>query len=166
MAELPGAVAVATWEVFLLASPYILLGLGAAGLLHGLMPADRVARWLGRPGMGAMVRGALLGIPLPLCSCAVVPVTLELSRKGASREASLAFLVSTPETGVDSMLLTWGLMGPVMTVARPLANTLSRSCSVKSPRTCSVPNGAATATTARTSGTLPAARSVAAPPRL
>jgi uncharacterized membrane protein YraQ (UPF0718 family) len=121
LAELPGAVAVATWEVFVLASPYILLGLGAAGLLHGLMPADRVARWLGRPGMGSMARGALLGIPLPLCSCAVVPVTLELSRKGASREASLAFLVSTPETGVDSILLTWGLMGPVMTVARPIA---------------------------------------------
>ena len=121
LAELPGAVAAATWDVFLLASPYILLGLGAAGLLHGLLPADRIARWLGRPGMGSMARGALLGIPLPLCSCAVVPVTLELSRKGASREASLAFLVSTPETGVDSMLLTWGLMGPVMTVARPVA---------------------------------------------
>ena len=121
LAELPGAVAAATWDVFLLASPYILLGLGAAGLLHGLMPAGRIAGWLGRPGMGSMARGALLGIPLPLCSCAVVPVTLELSRKGASREASLAFLVSTPETGVDSMLLTWGLMGPVMTVARPVA---------------------------------------------
>ena len=120
-AELPAAVAAATWEVFLLASPYILLGLAAAGLLHGLMPAHRVARWLGRPGLGSMARGALLGVPLPLCSCAVVPVTLELSRKGASREASLAFLVSTPETGVDSMALTWGLMGPVMTVARPVA---------------------------------------------
>ena len=121
LAELPGAIAVATWEVFLLASPYILLGLAAAGLIHGLMPAARVARWLGRPGMGSMAKGALLGVPLPLCSCAVVPVTMELSRKGASREASLAFLVSTPETGVDSMLLTWGLMGPVMTVARPVA---------------------------------------------
>jgi ABC-type Mn2+/Zn2+ transport system ATPase subunit/uncharacterized membrane protein YraQ (UPF0718 family) len=121
LAGLPAAVASATWEVFLLASPYVLLGLAAAGLLHGLMPADRIASWLGRPGMGSMARGALLGVPLPLCSCAVVPVTLELSRKGASREASLAFLVSTPETGVDSMLLTWGLMGPVMTVARPIA---------------------------------------------
>ena len=121
IAELPAAVALATWEVFVLASPYILLGLAAAGLLHGLMPAERVARWLGRPGLGSMARGALLGVPLPLCSCAVVPVTLELSRKGASREASLAFLVSTPETGVDSMALTWGLMGPVMTVARPIA---------------------------------------------
>ena len=121
LADLPGAVARATWDVYLLASPYVLVGLAAAGLLHGLMPAARVARWLGSPGLGAMARGALLGIPLPLCSCAVVPVTLELSRKGASREASLAFLVSTPETGVDSILLTWGLMGPVMTVARPVA---------------------------------------------
>ena len=83
------------------------------------MPADRIAGWLGRPGMGSMAKGALLGVPLPLCSCAVVPITLELSRKGASREASLAFLVSTPETGVDSVLLTWGLMGPVIISGPP-----------------------------------------------
>ncbi len=121
MLELAAAAAAATWEVFLLASPFILLGLLAAGVLHGLLPAPRVARWLGQPGLGGMTRAALFGIPLPLCSCGVVPVTLELSRKGASRESSLAFLVSTPETGVDSMLLTWGLMGPVMTVARPVA---------------------------------------------
>jgi uncharacterized membrane protein YraQ (UPF0718 family) len=106
-------IAVAIWEVFFVASPYILLGLGAAGLLHVLVPADKVARWLGRPGFGSVARAAFLGIPLPLCSCAVVPVSIELSRKGASREASLAFLVSTPETGVDSILLTYGLMGPV-----------------------------------------------------
>ena len=111
----------ATWEVYLVASPYILLGLAAAGLMHVLIPADRIARWLGGQGLGATIRAALLGIPLPLCSCAVVPVTIELSRKGASREASLAFLVSTPETGVDSILLTYGLMGPVMAVVRPVA---------------------------------------------
>ena len=149
LAELPGAIAAATWDVFLLASPYILLGLAAAGLLHGLMPADRVARWLGRPGMGAMARGALLGMPLPLCSCAVVPVTLELSRKGASREASLAFLVSTPETGVDSMLLTWGLMGPVMTVARPVAAlATSLVAAISSRFTCREPPHAETANNA------------------
>jgi uncharacterized membrane protein YraQ (UPF0718 family) len=111
----------ATLEVYLIASPYILLGLAAAGLMHILIPASGIARWLGQPGFGATARAALLGIPLPLCSCAVVPVTIELSRKGASREASLAFLVSTPETGVDSILLTYGLMGPVMAVVRPLA---------------------------------------------
>lgn len=116
---------VATWEVFLVASPYILLGLAAAGLLHVLIPADRIARWLGRGGFGATARAACLGVPLPLCSCAVVPVTIELSRKGASREASLAFLVSTPETGVDSILITYGLMGPVMAVVRPLAALLT-----------------------------------------
>jgi len=115
----------ATLEVYLVASPYILLGLAAAGLMHILIPAQGIARWLGRPGFGATARAALLGIPLPLCSCAVVPVTIELSRKGASREASLAFLVSTPETGVDSILLTYGLMGPVMAVVRPLAALLT-----------------------------------------
>ena len=115
----------ATLEVYLVASPYILLGLAAAGLMHILIPAQGIAKWLGGPGFGATARAALLGIPLPLCSCAVVPVTIELSRKGASREASLAFLVSTPETGVDSMLLTYGLMGPVMAVVRPLAALLT-----------------------------------------
>ena len=84
-------------------------------------PSDRIAGWLGKPGLGSTAKAALLGIPLPLCSCAVVPVTIELSRKGASREASLAFLVSTPETGVDSIFLTYGLMGPVMAIARPIA---------------------------------------------
>ena len=111
----------ATGEVFLLASPYVLLGLAAAGVMTVLIPAEKISRWLGRPGFGATFRAASLGIPLPLCSCAVVPVTIELSRKGASREASLAFLVSTPETGVDSILLTWGLMGPLMAVLRPIA---------------------------------------------
>ena len=110
-----------TWDVYLLASPYIVLGLAAAGLMHVLVPADRISRWLGGQGLGATLRAALLGIPLPLCSCAVVPVTIELSKKGASRESSLAFLVSTPETGVDSIVLTYGLMGPVMAVVRPVA---------------------------------------------
>ncbi len=111
----------ATWGVFLVASPYVVLGLGAAGLMAVLIPSEKISRWLGKPGFGATFRAACLGIPLPLCSCAVVPVTIELSRKGASREASLAFLVSTPETGVDSILLTWGLMGPLMAVLRPIA---------------------------------------------
>ena len=111
----------ATWEVFFVASPYVILGLGAAGLMTVLIPSEKISRWLGEPGFGATFRAACLGIPLPLCSCAVVPVTIELSKKGASREASLAFLVSTPETGVDSILLTWGLMGPVMAVLRPIA---------------------------------------------
>ncbi len=115
----------ATLEVYLVASPYILLGLAAAGLMHILIPAHGIARWLGKPGFGSTVRAAFLGIPLPLCSCAVVPVTIELSRKGASREASLAFLVSTPETGVDSILLTYGLMGPVMAIVRPIAALLT-----------------------------------------
>lgn len=110
-----------TWGVFLVASPYVMLGLGAAGLMTVLIPSEKISRWLGQPGVGATFRAACLGIPLPLCSCAVVPVTIELSKKGASREASLAFLVSTPETGVDSILLTWGLMGPLMAILRPIA---------------------------------------------
>jgi len=73
------------------------------------------------PGMGWVVRAALVGIPLPVCSCGVVPLTVELRRKGASEPAALSFLISTPESSVDSILLTWGLMGPVLAVARPVA---------------------------------------------
>jgi hypothetical protein len=71
--------------------------------------------------MSGVVRAALIGVPLPVCSCGVVPLTIELRRKGASRPASLSFLITTPESSIDSILLTWGLMGPVFAVARPVA---------------------------------------------
>ena len=66
-------------------------------------------------------KASLFGVPLPLCSCGVIPVAVELRKQGAGRGATTSFLISTPETGVDSMLLTYALMGPVMTVARPVA---------------------------------------------
>jgi len=163
------SIAEATWEVFLVASPYILLGLAAAGLLHVLIPAHKIVRWLGRPGFGATARAACLGVPLPLCSCAVVPVTIELARKGASREASLAFLVSTPETGVDSILITYGLMGPVMAVVRPLAALLTSLVAAATSMIWrdqpeSNPNPTSSATTAPTETEADAAAPIAAQP--
>ena len=95
-----------------MASPYILLGLAAAGLLHVLIPAHKDRPLVGATRLWRYRSGCLSGLyraaPVLL---RVVPVTIELARKGASREASLAFLVSTPETGVDSILITYGLMG-------------------------------------------------------
>ncbi|MCG8462857.1 MAG: permease, partial [Holophagales bacterium] len=111
----------ASWTMFVLAAPYILFGLAFAGLIHVLLPESLVVRWMGTPGLSGVVRAALIGVPLPVCSCGVVPITLELRRKGASRPASQSFLITTPESSIDSIFLTWGMMGPVMAIARPIA---------------------------------------------
>lgn len=113
------------WQTLLQASAYILLGLLLAGVLHVVLDARAIHRRLGGRGMRSVTGAALLGIPLPLCSCAVVPAAIELHRKGASRAASLSFLITTPESGADSLLVTWGLLGPVMTIARPVASFLT-----------------------------------------
>lgn len=114
-----------TWHLTLDASPWLLLGLAAAGLIRAWVPASVMARWLGGRGMGAIVRGALVGAPLPLCSCGVIPAAVGLRRQGASRGATVAFLVATPETGVDSVVLSWAMLGPVLAIARPIAAVLS-----------------------------------------
>ncbi|MEM9554495.1 MAG: SO_0444 family Cu/Zn efflux transporter [Acidobacteriota bacterium] len=115
------AVAGASWTMLVLAAPYVLFGLVAAGLMHVLLPESLVLRWMGGPGLLGVVRAALIGVPLPVCSCGVVPIAVELRRKGASRPASQSFLITTPESSIDSIFLTWGMMGPVMAIARPIA---------------------------------------------
>lgn len=111
----------ATWHLLTDAAPYVLGGFAAAGLVRALLPDDLVARHLGGRGPLAVVKASLLGIPLPLCSCGVIPAAIGLRRQGAGRGPTAAFLVSTPETGVDSIAITWALLDPVMTVLRPLA---------------------------------------------
>ncbi|MEM7354868.1 MAG: permease, partial [Acidobacteriota bacterium] len=111
----------ASWIMLVQASPYILFGLAAAGLIHVLVPESLVLRWMGAPGLSGVARAAMIGVPLPVCSCGVVPITVELRRKGASRPAAQSFLITTPESSIDSIFLTWGMMGPVMAIARPVA---------------------------------------------
>ncbi len=118
-------VAAQTWIVLLDAAPWLLIGLMAAGLAHGWLPADRLGRWLGGRGVRPAVMAALIGAPLPLCSCAVLPAAVGLRRSGASREAVTAFLIATPETGLDSVLLSYGLLGPFFAIARPVAAVVS-----------------------------------------
>lgn len=101
-------------------APYLLFGFAVAGLLSVLISPDTVEKHLGGNTFGSVLRAALFGVPLPLCSCSVIPVTLTLRRHGASRGASTAFLLSTPQTGVDSILVTYALLGPVMAIYRPL----------------------------------------------
>ena len=113
------------WHISTEAAPYLLFGFAMAALLHRYVSTEMLIRLLGRGRFRPAVTAAVVGIPLPLCSCSVVPTALAIQKKGASRGATLAFFISTPETGVDSILLTYGLMGPVMAVARPLAAGVS-----------------------------------------
>lgn len=111
----------ATWAMLLHAAPWLLFGFTCAGLIHLLLPAETVARHLGRPGWGSVLKASLLGVPLPLCSCSVIPVAASIRRRGASRGATASFLVSTPETGADSIAVSYALLGPFLAIVRPIA---------------------------------------------
>jgi len=106
--------------VFYESSVYILLGFGLAGILYEFVPLKLVAKRLGKPGFRSIFWATALGAPLPLCSCGVLPTAATLRRKGASKPATASFIVSVPETGVDSIAVTYGLMGPVMAIYRPI----------------------------------------------
>lgn len=109
------------WHVLGEMSPYLLFGFLVAGLLSVVISPDAVERHLGGHGLLPVLKAAAFGVPLPLCSCGVVPVAASLRRHGASRGATAAFLLSTPQTGVDSVMVTLGLLGPVFAIFRPLA---------------------------------------------
>lgn len=102
-------------------APYILAGFLVAGMLHAFVPEKLMARHLSGGGVGPTIKAALLGIPLPLCSCGVLPAAIALRRGGASKAASTSFLIATPQTGVDSIAATWSLLGPAFAVIRPVA---------------------------------------------
>jgi uncharacterized protein len=102
------------WMVYLDTEVWLMVGLISAGLVKAYIPADAMQRWLGGKGFAAVGRAALFGAPLPLCSCGVLPAALGLRRAGASKEATVSFLISTPETSIDSVAVTYALMGPLM----------------------------------------------------
>lgn len=102
-------------------SPYILLGFLIAGLLHVFVSPAAMSRHLSGSGWRPVVKAALLGVPLPLCSCGVLPAAISLRRSGASRGATTSFLIATPQTGVDSIAATWSLLGLPMAIMRPVA---------------------------------------------
>ena len=92
-------------------SPYLLLGFLIAGVLHVFVPKRFYAKYLSRDNMLSVLWAALLGIPLPLCSCGVIPTAVGLKNEGASKGAVASFLIATPQTGIDSILATFSLMG-------------------------------------------------------
>ncbi len=102
-------------------SPYLLLGFLLAGLMHAFVPGQMYSRYLARPTFRSVFNAALLGIPLPLCSCGVIPTAMSLRREGASKGSAVSFLIATPQTGVDSIIATYSLMGLPFAVVRPIA---------------------------------------------
>ncbi|MDP7397033.1 MAG: permease [Lentisphaeria bacterium] len=99
------------WDVMLSLAPWLLLGTLAAGLLHVFLPPDLIRRHLGRASTGSVVKAVMLGVPMPLCSCSVIPAALAIRREGASRGAAVGFMISTPQTGVDSILVSASFLG-------------------------------------------------------
>jgi len=108
-------------QLFLISAPWLMLGLFIAGLINVYLPKNFLRKHLGKEGFLTTVKAALIGAPMPLCSCGVIPAALGLRRAGASKSATTAFLVSTPETGVDSISVSYVLLGPFMAIIRPIA---------------------------------------------
>lgn len=102
-------------------APWMLGGFLLSGILHVLIPTEFIHRQLRAPGLISVIKATLFGIPLPLCSCSVIPVGVALRRQGASKGATASFMISTPEIGVDSIMVSYGLLGPIMTIVRVVA---------------------------------------------
>ena len=107
--------------LFMESAPWLLLGLLIAGLMHELVPVDILKKHMGNASTKAIGKAAVIGAPLPLCSCGVIPAAIGLRRSGASKPATVSFLVATPETGVDSVSVSYALLGPVFAIVRPIA---------------------------------------------
>lgn len=115
------SIVAAAWGVLGEMAPFLLLGFLVAGVLSVFVSAEWVERHLGDGRLGQVFKASLFGVPLPLCSCGVIPVAASLRRHGAGKGATTAFLLSTPQTGVDSIAVTYALLGPFLAVFRPLA---------------------------------------------
>jgi uncharacterized membrane protein YraQ (UPF0718 family) len=112
-------------ELFLDSAPWLLIGLLFAGILKSFIPMTWMNKQLGNNKTSSIFKAALFGAPLPLCSCGVIPAAIGLRRAGASKSATTSFLVSTPETGIDSISLSYAMLGPFMAIIRPIAAVCS-----------------------------------------
>jgi len=101
-------------------SPYLMMGFFFAGLLRVVFPRHLITRYMGQRNMQSVLNASLLGVPMPLCSCGVLPAGIGFYRNGASRGSTVSFLISTPQTGVDSILATYALLGLPFAVIRPV----------------------------------------------
>lgn len=110
-------------SIYLLTSemaPFLLLGFLFAGVLKVVVPPSLMTKYLGKSNSKSVINASLLGVPLPLCSCGVLPAGISLYKNGASKGSSVSFLISTPQTGVDSVLVTWSMLGLPFALLRPI----------------------------------------------
>ncbi|MDM5263566.1 SO_0444 family Cu/Zn efflux transporter [Sulfurovum sp. XTW-4] len=112
----------ALWQLSLAMAPYILFGLIFAGILHEIVPDSIVTKHLGKDNVSSVVKSTIFGIPLPVCSCGVIPLAASIKKSGASKGSTLSFLISTPITGVDSIMATYGMFGWIFTVYRVITS--------------------------------------------
>lgn len=129
------------WGITSIMAPYLLFGFFMAGLLGTFVPVRFIETHLGKRGLRQIIKASLLGVPIPLCSCSVIPVSASLRKHGATRGATLSFLTSTPQTGVDSIAATWGLLGPLFAVFRTLIAFLTGCICGASVEAFSLPAG-------------------------
>jgi len=110
-----------SWHLLNMMAPFIIVGVLAAGFLHLFMPTDFVTKHLGNDNLFSVIKAALFGAPLPLCSCSVIPFAISLKKSGASNGAVLSFLISTPITGIDSIIATYGVFGWIFALFRVIS---------------------------------------------
>lgn len=115
----------ALWKYLIVSSPYLLFGLTISGIIHQFITVEKIKKWLGGNSFINVVKAAIVGIPLPLCSCSVIPTAVTLRKSGASAASTSSFLIATPESGVDSISMTYALMDLPMTIMRPVAAFIS-----------------------------------------
>ena len=110
-----------TWRIYVDVAVYMLFGFFMAGILYVFFKPDKIKKYLGTGKIRPVILSALFGIPIPLCSCGVVPVAVGLKKQGANNGAALSFMIATPESGVDSIAVSWAMLDPIMTVIRPIS---------------------------------------------
>ncbi|MXY83982.1 MAG: hypothetical protein F4Y91_18450 [Gemmatimonadetes bacterium] len=113
------------WSSFLLLAPMLLLGLLLSGLIHVFVSRQAILRWLHDDSLKSVTMSSAIGIPVPLCSCSVVPVVAEMRNKGAFRSSCMSFLITAPETGADSILVTNAFFGPIVALVRPVISFIT-----------------------------------------
>ncbi len=107
-----------TYHLFIHMAPYLMFGFFLAGILYVIIPKNKIQRALGKGGIISSIKAALIGVPLPLCSCSVIPTAISLRKNQASKSSIMSFLISTPQTGADSIIVTYSFLGPIFATFR------------------------------------------------
>jgi len=113
------------YKTFNQISPFLIIGFLISGFLSVCLTVEQISKYLGKQNLKSIFLGSIFGVPIPLCSCGVIPVTAYLRKHGASKASATSFLISTPQTGVDSIMVTYGMLGPLMAFYRPVIAFIS-----------------------------------------